>query len=266
MGPTRPSRIDQFWWRKEKRIKTSHISDETSWAFQIFVDISRLVRCDLFNHSLSSEDTLHSKMKTFVAVLIASLALQACLVPSMASQTSTATLAISRPLAAAALVLVSYPIDVLSKPASKPFWGSIFKAISRKALKRAVSGVSKWALNSAAGKKKWGNQRASAIKSDLLLRIWKLSFFVLVSFAYFSVCLFVPRNLSRLCSTVFILGVFLFFTRSRTTERRQNAVEHLARIFFQRFNQLLLIQPTTNAKGSLNRRENNSSNDTRRCW
>ena len=33
-----------------------------------------------------------------------------------------------------------------------------------------------------------------------------------------------------------------------------------------RFNQLLLIQPTTNAKWSLNRRDNNSSNDTRRCW
>ena len=36
--------------------------------------------------------------------------------------------------------------------------------------------------------------------------------------------------------------------------------------FFQRFNQLLLIQSTTNAKWSLNRRDNNSSNDTRRCW
>ena len=36
--------------------------------------------------------------------------------------------------------------------------------------------------------------------------------------------------------------------------------------FFQRFNQLLLIQPTTNAKWSLNRRDNNPSNDTRRCW
>ena len=35
---------------------------------------------------------------------------------------------------------------------------------------------------------------------------------------------------------------------------------------FQRFSQLLLIQPTTNMKGSLNRRDNNSSNDTRRCW
>ena len=33
-----------------------------------------------------------------------------------------------------------------------------------------------------------------------------------------------------------------------------------------RFNQLLLIQPTTNAKWSLNRRDNNSSNDTKRCW
>ena len=32
-----------------------------------------------------------------------------------------------------------------------------------------------------------------------------------------------------------------------------------------RFNQLLLIQPTTNAKRSLNRRDKNSSNDTRRC-
>ena len=31
-------------------------------------------------------------------------------------------------------------------------------------------------------------------------------------------------------------------------------------------NRLLLIQPTTNAKGSLNRRNNNSSNDTGRCW
>ena len=37
-------------------------------------------------------------------------------------------------------------------------------------------------------------------------------------------------------------------------------------LFFQRFNQLLLIQPTTNAKWSLNRRDNNSSNDTKRCW
>ena len=33
-----------------------------------------------------------------------------------------------------------------------------------------------------------------------------------------------------------------------------------------KFNQLLLIQPTTNAKWSLNRRDNNSSNDTERCW
>ena len=32
------------------------------------------------------------------------------------------------------------------------------------------------------------------------------------------------------------------------------------------FSQLLLIQPTTNAKWSLNRRDNNPSNDTRRCW
>ena len=32
------------------------------------------------------------------------------------------------------------------------------------------------------------------------------------------------------------------------------------------FNQLLLIQPTTNAKWSLNRRDNNPSKDTRRCW
>ena len=32
------------------------------------------------------------------------------------------------------------------------------------------------------------------------------------------------------------------------------------------FNQLLLIQPTTNAKWSLIRRDNNSSNDTKRCW
>ena len=32
------------------------------------------------------------------------------------------------------------------------------------------------------------------------------------------------------------------------------------------FCQLLLIQPTTNAKGSLNCRDYNSSNDTRRCW
>ena len=31
-------------------------------------------------------------------------------------------------------------------------------------------------------------------------------------------------------------------------------------------NQLLLIQPTTNAKWSLNRRDNNPSNDTWRCW
>ena len=29
--------------------------------------------------------------------------------------------------------------------------------------------------------------------------------------------------------------------------------------------QLLLIQPITDAKGSLNRRDNKSSNDTRRC-
>ena len=35
---------------------------------------------------------------------------------------------------------------------------------------------------------------------------------------------------------------------------------------FKCFSQLLLIQPTTNAKVSLNRRHNNSSNDTRRCW
>ena len=34
---------------------------------------------------------------------------------------------------------------------------------------------------------------------------------------------------------------------------------------FQRLSQLLLIQPTMNAKGSLNRRDNNFSNDTRRC-
>ena len=40
----------------------------------------------------------------------------------------------------------------------------------------------------------------------------------------------------------------------RRTERKRNAFEHLTRIFFQRFNQLLLIQPTTNAKGSFNRR------------
>ena len=33
--------------------------------------------------------------------------------------------------------------------------------------------------------------------------------------------------------------------------------------FFRRFNQLLLIQPATNARWSLNRRDNNSSNDTR---
>ena len=34
---------------------------------------------------------------------------------------------------------------------------------------------------------------------------------------------------------------------------------------FHVFRQLLLIQPTTNMKGSLYRRDNNSSNDTRRC-
>ena len=32
------------------------------------------------------------------------------------------------------------------------------------------------------------------------------------------------------------------------------------------FNHLVLIQPTTNAKWSLNRRDNHSSNDTRRYW
>ena len=35
---------------------------------------------------------------------------------------------------------------------------------------------------------------------------------------------------------------------------------------FQRFSQLLSIRPTTNVKGSLNRRDNNSSNNDRRCW
>ena len=45
-------------------------------------------------------------MKTFALFLLTSLALQACLVPSMAFQTSTATLAISRPLAAAGVDLV----------------------------------------------------------------------------------------------------------------------------------------------------------------
>ena len=43
--------------------------------------------------------------------------------------------------------------------------------------------------------------------------------------------------------------------------RRRSACEHLKRILFQRFKQLLLIQPRTNAKGSLNRRDNSSSND-----
>ena len=53
-----------------------------------------------------------------------------------------------------------------------------------------------------------------------------------------------------------------------TKEKRggEMPVNTLHASFFQRFNQLLLIQPTTNAKCSLNRRDNNSSNDTRRCW
>ena len=69
-----------------------------------------------------------------------------------------------------------------------------------------------------------------------------------------------------------LLRVFFSFFNINTTHQDNHLNDWCKKncwatqLVFQRFNQLLLIQPTTNAKWSLHRRDNNSSNDTRRCW
>ena len=69
-----------------------------------------------------------------------------------------------------------------------------------------------------------------------------------------------------LASISYLAILIKYILAKKKKKKKKKPVDIHALCIMTSLNQLLLIQPTTNAKWSLNRRDNNPSNDTRRCW